>query len=207
MKYSCARNWIAALLLPLLTACATPGSQHYLLTARDAPMPQGMTPSVGVGPIAIPEYLGRDSLVTRSGSNRVNISSIERWAEPLEDGVLRVIGLNLAGLLQTEDVRLYPWHPNRAPDYGVKLRLVEMDANATQAILVAEWLVYRVADDSTVARRLVRNTRPLTATETTTNDVVSTYSDLLYELSEDIAAAIRSAESGAAEVAVSASAR
>jgi len=197
MKYSCARNWIAALLMPLLAACTTPSSQHYLLTARDAPMPQGMTPSVGVGPIAIPEYLGRNSLVTRSDSNRVNISSIERWAEPLEDGILRVTGLNLAGLLQTENVRLYPWHPSRAPDYGVKLRLVEMDANTTQAILVAEWLVYRVADDSTVARRLVKNTKPLAVPETTTNDVVSSYSDLLYMLSEDIAAAIRSAEDGA----------
>ncbi|PLW70022.1 PqiC family protein [Pseudohalioglobus lutimaris] len=201
MNRSLVRHWIALLLLPLLAACGTtPSSQHYLLTAPEAPLPQGMTPSIGVGPITVPEYLNRDSLVKRIDSNSLAISSTERWAEPLEDGILRVVALNLAGLLQTENVRLYPWHPKRAPDYGVKLRLVEMDSNAERVVLVAEWFVYRVADDSTVARRLSKQSRPLPATTQNGNEVAAAYSELLYALSQEVAASIAEAQGNPAAV-------
>lgn len=195
MRRELSRAAIGLLLMALLTACGTtPSSRHYLLTAPDAPLPQGVTPSVGVGPITVPEYLNRDSLVRRSDSNSLRISSTERWAEPLQDGILRVTALNLAGLLETENVRVYPWHPDRAPEYGVRLRLIEMDSSDQQVVLVAEWFVYRVTDNDTIARKLSKQTRVLAETDNTGNDIVKAYSDLLYELSAEIAESISGAE-------------
>ena len=195
MNISGPRAWIAILILPLLSACGTtPSSHHYLLTAPEAPLPTGATPSLGIGPIGIPQYLNRDSLVRRSNTNSLAISSTERWAEPLDEGILRVIGLNLAGLLQTENVRLYPWHPNRSPEYAVKLRVVEMDSTPQTVTLTAEWFVYRVADNTTVQRRLSRQSVPLDATTTDTNALVNTYSALLYDISLEIAEVIRAAQ-------------
>ena len=91
-------NYSILLLLPLLlSAClSTPPSHYYLLSAHDGDQPTGVNPSVGIGPISLPEYLNRNSMVYRREDNQLQIAGYERWAEPLTDGILRVIGLNLA---------------------------------------------------------------------------------------------------------------
>ena len=39
----------------------------------------------------------------------------------LSDGVARVLALNLSGLLQTQNVRTFPWHAQRRPELAVKV--------------------------------------------------------------------------------------
>ena len=186
--------WLALLVLPLLSACSTPANQHYLLTANQGSVPSGSTPSLGIGPVTVSAYLHRDSLVQRSDGNRLAISSTERWAEPLDQGITRVLSLNLANLLQTQDVRSFPWHPRRPPDYGVKLNVLEMDSGPEGVRLVAEWMVYRVEDGSPLARRLSSEIMPLPGDTAGNGAIVQAYSDLLLQLSEEIAATIREAE-------------
>ena len=180
------------LIATLLAACGTtPQSHHYLLTAAEAPLPSGDSPSLGIGPISLSAYLNRNALVRRSGSNQLELSTTERWGEPLEDGIARVLGLNLAGRLQTKSVVRYPWHPARAPQYGIKVHVLEMDATADSATLVVEWLVYRPADASAIDRQLSRQSSPLPGPDADSNTLASLYSDMLLALSEDIAATIR----------------
>ncbi len=180
------------LAVTLLAGCGTtPQSHYYLLTAAEAPLPSGESPSLGIGPISLSAYLNRNALVRRSGSNQLELSNTTRWGEPLEDGVSRVLGLNLAGLLQTKSVVRYPWHPARAPQYGIKVHVLEMDATADSATLVVEWLVYRPGDASAIARQLSRQSSPFPGPETDSNTLASLYSDMLLALSEDIAATIR----------------
>lgn len=183
---------IGIALITLLVGCgSTPPSQHYLLTASGSgAMPVNKAPAIGVGPVVIPQYLNRDPLVRRDSSNRLLISATERWAEPLEDGILRVMGLNLADLLDTQNLRFFPWHPDYPPTYGVRLRIVRMDATADTATLIAEWFVYRLSDEAPVARQLSNTTVSLASSETDTNTLVGTYSELLLQLSKEIAKAI-----------------
>ncbi len=182
-------RFVAALLLLLVTACsATAPSHHYLLRAAESLPASNSRIGVGVGPISIPEYLQRDNLVLSGSGSRLDIRSHERWAEPLDQGIGRVLALNLAGLLQTQDVQSYPWHPRRQPAYAVKLRVLELDAGEREARMVAEWLLLTPADDAAVERRLVQLTEPL---QTGSADAVaSAYSSILHRLSEEIAAAI-----------------
>jgi uncharacterized lipoprotein YmbA len=183
-------GWLAAMIL-LLTACgSTPANQYYLLTAREGAGPVGQSPSVGIGPVTIPEYLNRNNLVYQRDGNRVQIAQFVRWAEPLEEGILRVLGLNLATLLDTQDIRQFPWNPGQPPQFGVTVRLLGLDANSLGTRLEAEWLLRRPATGEAVERGLSRIENPSAAT-LEPGDLPGAYSDLLYQLSEEIARAIR----------------
>jgi uncharacterized lipoprotein YmbA len=166
-------------LVVLLPGCgSSPRTKHYLLTAQEAPVPSGDSPSLGIGPIAIPQYLARDKLVYNQRGNQLQVASEERWAESLDDGIQRVLAINLAGLLNTQDVRYFPWPPKQ---------------------VTAEWLVYRAADAEQVKRRISRLQHPMPPGELNPAEVAPAYSALLYQLSEVIAETITAAEAADAE--------
>ncbi|MCB1704665.1 MAG: membrane integrity-associated transporter subunit PqiC [Halioglobus sp.] len=179
----------------LLTGCgSSPANHYYLLTAHDFPVTVSESPSVGVGPIVVPEYLNRKSMVYNRAGNALQVASLDLWAEPLADGIQRVVVLNLTGLLNTQDVQYFPWHPKRAPEYGVKVNILQLEAADQQVSLTAEWLVYHPASSETVQRRISKLQSPLPAGDTEAAQVAAAYSDLLYQLSDVIAGAIRSTQ-------------
>jgi uncharacterized lipoprotein YmbA len=189
--------------LPLLImGCGTsPANNYYLLSAYDFNAPGGASPSVGVGPIEIPEYLSRESMIYQRNGNTLQLASLDLWAEPLSDGVQRVLVLNLAGLLDTQDIRFFPWHPKRAPQFGVKVNLLQLEVVEQQALLTAEWLVYRPDNSAAVGQRISRLQSPLPAGATTGEQVAAAYSDLLLQLSKVIADTISSDQIARSEAA------
>ena len=123
------RLLIVVFFVSLLAACSTsPRNEYYRLTANVAAQPAGETLSLGIGPIAIPAYLERERLVYSLEGNRVQVAATAHWAEPLDAGIERVMALNLASRLDTQNLQTFPWHPKRAPDYGVKLTVLSLDA-------------------------------------------------------------------------------
>ena len=120
----------------------------------------------------------------------MQVASLDLWGEPLENGIQRVLALNLTGMLNTQNVSFFPWHPERAPDFGVEVNLLQLDANEHEALLVAEWLVYRPARPESARRRITRLQVPLPAGAPQPEQVAAAYSTLLFQLSETIAAAI-----------------
>ena len=185
------RLGVCCLGLLLVAACSTtPPSNYYLLSSTETAPPDGMVPALGIGPVQIPEYLKRNGLVYRIGDNRLQIATSERWAEPLEEGVQRVLSLNLAGLLDTGNLSYYPFHSQRPPDYGVTVNVLNLDVDDQRASLVAEWLVYRPATGAPVDRRITQLQYPLPAAGLAPEGVAPAYSALLYQLSQLIAAVI-----------------
>jgi uncharacterized lipoprotein YmbA len=182
--------WLLSASLVLTGCGSSPPNNYYLLSAHQFPAPSGETPAVGVRPIEIPEYLSRQNLVYNRLDNSLQVASSDMWAEPLEDGIQRVLVLNLAGLLNTQNVRFFPWHPKRTPDYGVKVNLLQLDANKNEASLTAEWLVSRPASAESVNRRLSYLQLSFPSGTPKPERVAAAYSTLLFQLSEIIAAAI-----------------
>ena len=178
------------LLLALAACGSTPPAKHYLLTAQESLPRTSSGPALGVGPVTIPPYLDRYGIVRSDGANGVQIASSERWAEPLDEGITRVVSMNLAGLLQTHNIQLFPWHPRRQPEFGIKIRVVSMDVDEQHAQLVAEWLVYQVDGGEALTRRLQDYSQPLEGVEQDAAVIAAAYSKLLYQLSRDIAAAL-----------------
>jgi uncharacterized lipoprotein YmbA len=100
--------------LATLPACgSTPESRFYTLeplAARDpAPADGGGAAEdvvVLVGPVELLQVLDRPQMVTRVGDNEVAVHEYDRWAEPLGQGIARVLAEDLGALLGSDRVSL-----------------------------------------------------------------------------------------------------
>ncbi len=180
-----------ALLLLMVAGCgSSPRSNHYLLTTDVSTPPDGETPSLGIGPVVVPEFLNRNSMVYSRQGNQLEISSTERWAEPLEAGIKRVVGINLASSLDTQDIRYFPWNAGKPPEFGISISLLSLDADDDEATLAAEWRVFRPATGESVVRRISHLRLALPTGTLTAQQIAPAYSELLSQLSNLIAGAI-----------------
>ncbi len=112
--------WLLSLGLLLVGCGSSPPNNFYVLSAHEFPAPSGTAPALGVGPINIPEYLGRQNMVYSRVDNTLQVASLDMWAEPLGAGIQRVLVLNLTGLLNTQDVSTFPVAPRAGA--GVRRR-------------------------------------------------------------------------------------
>src|SRR5262245_27955865 len=113
-----------------LGACTSSPARFYLLTTQavsETPLPPEVShgPVIGVGPITLPKYLDRPQIVTRVDHNQLALSEFERWAEPLQDNITRVLGEYLALLVPTDQALLRPWPPSAALDYQVTMDVLQ----------------------------------------------------------------------------------
>src|SRR5262245_8123573 len=57
----------------------------------------------------MPGYLNRIQIVTRTGTDQVEISVFHRWAEPLEDGIARILANEIGARVPTDRIVIFPW--------------------------------------------------------------------------------------------------
>lgn len=184
----------AALGVLALAACGTTApARFYTLssTATVASAP-ALNVSVVVGPTSIPATVDRPEFVTTRGSNSVDVDSFNRWAEPLNDGVARVVAGDLQALLGGSTVAVAPL-ANFAATYRVTLRVQRFESTLGASVLIdAVWVVRKEPNGEahsghTLARETVSGTGYDALTEA--------HSRALATISADIAAAIRAAAS------------
>ncbi len=171
---------------------SVPSPASPLLSMAAPASPAMTTPVVvGVGPISIPAYLDRSSIVARTGDvGEVELSDEHRWAEPLRDGIARILAGNLSGMIPTDAVAIFPWRTPWTVQYRVTVDILRFDgALGRSAVLDARW---RLLDGA--GKELTR--RPVhleeTCADATYGALVSAHDRLLASLSRDIAAEIRS---------------
>src|ERR1700683_5174520 len=124
-------------------------SQFFVLTATDSatrgvPITYSSGEShkeiaIGLGPVKFPAYLEREEMVTRSAPNQIDISAINRWAEPLDKNFLTVLGQNLTTLLGAQ-VKTFPWYRPANLDYQIALDITQFDTDSKgAATIVGRW--------------------------------------------------------------------
>lgn len=186
--------------LPIAAGCSfgprPDPSRFYVLTslaetgaeAAGDPLPEL---HLGVGPVTLPRYLSRSPIVTRIGPNRIDVSEMDRWAEPLEEEFARVLAENLSLLLGPERVRRHPWYGSERVDLRVEVQVARFERDSTGvAELLARWSVRDSAGRELGGRR----TRIHEAADApSTAAAVAAQSRALAALSREVAAAIRSA--------------
>src|ERR1700722_14941722 len=114
-------------------------SQFFVLTpidtaARGVPITYGTAgdnkeTTIGLGPVKFPAYLAREEIVTRSSPNKVDLSDINRWAEPLDKNFVTVLGQNLTVLLGAH-VKTFPWYRPANLDYQITLDIARFDTDS-----------------------------------------------------------------------------
>lgn len=173
----------------LLAGCAQPEKAYYVLTAS-GPVPSGGGVGIGVGPVALAEYLDRPNLVTQQDANQLGIAEDHRWAGDLTDNVSRVVAADLGRLLHTGNVRKYPWQSDSEIDYQVTLEIRQLHSQADGfAVIEAGWRIYSFPDRRLKASKTFTAREPLDSDGY--NSSVAAQSRLLQQLSETIAASLR----------------
>ncbi len=148
--------------------------------------------TVGLGPIEFPGHLDRQQIATRASTNRFSYSETDRWAAPLAENFGRVLEQNISHLLKPAQMIQFPWQSNGAPDYQVKIAVLQFEDNGNQEVwLTARWTVIDRNKNILVGQRSQLNRR---AGSLSTEDFVKALSETLGDLSREIVKTIRSFE-------------
>jgi uncharacterized protein len=118
-------------------------ARYYVLAGvqREATPAPPPGPDLGIGPVTLPRYLERTNIVTRRGTE-LEIAEFERWGELLSESVPRAIGANLATLLGTEHIAVFPWSGVANIEHQIVIDVIRFDGQlGGDVVLEARWRV------------------------------------------------------------------
>lgn len=119
--------------------------------------------SLGIGPLTFPEYVLRRELVSRDGTTGIVPFAHDRWAEPLEDAVARVLASDLAHLTGARTVQ-HPWFAANAPALRARVDFERFEVlERESAILEATWSLEEVESGKVLEERRSQFVRPFSA--------------------------------------------
>jgi uncharacterized lipoprotein YmbA len=146
--------------------------------------------ALGVGPVALPEYLNRTQIVTRAGEHQLELAEFDRWAEPLTRSFTRVLVLNLSTLLSTDQIALHPWNRSTPIEYQVTVDVARFEAGGDgTASLLVRWSIVDGAQRKILRMRKSNFSEPIGSNSY--EATVASMSRLVGALSREIAEAIR----------------
>jgi len=175
-----------------LTGCSSKPSKFYVLNTLplQAAKPIKHRVYLGVGPITVPEYLQQPQIVSRLEGNNVKVNEFQRWAEPLQDAVERILTQNLALLVPSETISTYPWTADTRVDYRVIVEVVCFEPEpGGESVLLARWRITNKDDSKTYIARTAQYHYPSNLKNY--NEMVASMNQNLSHLSQDIAEHIR----------------
>ncbi len=146
---------------------------------------------VGVGPVRLPEYLNRPQIVSRTSGNEVGVQEFYRWAEPLKDGLPRVLAENISQLLNSTQVAVFPWSRSFQLDVQVAVEVLRFDGiPGGEVTLDALWTL--LDGHRNVLQESRRASLTVVSRGEDYESLVDAHNRLLFLLGREIALAIRS---------------
>lgn len=128
------------LFLFLLSNCATaPAIRYYHIPTSSIGVATASELRLGIGPIRLPPYLDRDTIILSQQQSELKLAEYSEWAGPLDDNITTVLGQALSILLGTERIARYPWPPETQVDYRIEVEIIEFHAIEDQVRLNARW--------------------------------------------------------------------
>jgi hypothetical protein len=178
-------------------------SKFYVLTPidssrREVPITYGAGTgareiNLGLGPVKFPAYLSREEIVTRNSPNRVDFSSVDRWAEPLSKNFIGVLAQNLMVLLGA-NVTTFPWYRPINLDYQVTVDISRFDTDSQgTAQVLGRWEIKDPNNGKPMRSGQLNITEPAQRGES----IAATLSRALGEVSTQLADAIRATKPAA----------
>jgi uncharacterized lipoprotein YmbA len=161
-----------ALLLGVFTACALSScafmrphadpTKFYVLTVQDtasANVTAGDVKrwKVGLRPVEVPAYLRTKFMVVRVGTNEIHFADFDRWAEPLDQGIGRMMKETLGFARNVESVALNT-HGDESLDYEVAIQIlacegIRVEKGRGSIRFAVTWEVRTVGTNSTATKR------------------------------------------------------
>ena len=196
---------LVACLLLALTACVgltgcfgflkpSPSTgRHFVLTplpAGDPPAALSGTKAFGIGQVRLPGYLFNTSLAVRKGGNEIEYSQSALWAERLDSGIQRVLASNMSALLHTDKVRVSSWRSEDvSAEVYVSVEQFDVDAGG-EGVLLARWRILAPGGEKLLRSGESRFKRNGPQPEKDPSGAVATLSELITDLSRQLAQAL-----------------
>ena len=157
-------GWAFILFVFLLAGCgSSPAVKYYTLNTlpdmqqHNTEAASGDDIAIGVGPVEFPKFLDRPQIVTRKGQNQVEVSEFHRWAGSFPEDFSRVLAKNIATLLPSNRVEIYPWEDIFSPTYQVKLEVEQFEGQLGNRVLLnVTWSVVDQEDEVVVRNSLIK---------------------------------------------------
>jgi uncharacterized lipoprotein YmbA len=185
---------MAAMILMLQPGCSgSKPSRFYVLSPLALEEAAQQDLSVGIGPLRFPDYLLRPQIAIQTNANQLDYAEYDRWAEPLDENFSRILASNLARLIPSDQVHVYPWLETLRVHFQMLVRVRRFgQTEAGQVILNVSW---SILDDTTgehLVQRYSTYSRPAPPGEPTDYAAVAAaMSELLGQFSQDAAQALR----------------
>jgi len=200
---------IFCLLATVLNGCfgTSQPSRFYALSSLRGPEPiphaasAGLSTLVAVGPVAIPDYLNRPEIVTRSGKNEMRVNEFQRWAGDLQANMLNTVIEDLSVLLPPDRLSVIRWFPAGQHDmsvtYRVMVDVMRFDAVPGGSVFIeADWAIYGKEKTIVLAKK---SSISGTVGGAEFTDLVAAMSKAVEDLSREIAAGVMSLDQKTAE--------
>ena len=134
--------------------------------------------------VRLPQYLQDKRLVSRPSDDTVVFRENDRWGEPLEMGISRVLGQNLSFLLNTLEYGVYPQRRKFEYFSEIELTIERFEMVSGENVKVkAFWEVN--GQDGQTQRNIFEENYLLDGNEV--QNEVRALSELLFKMSEEIA--------------------
>lgn len=151
---------IAAAFAITLAGCGSSAPvRYYQLQLEEGAFEHDPEDSVvlGIGPLRMPEYLSRSQIVTRGEGTEILVDDFNRWAEPVEDSIYRVLGWNVDRAMEGVIVVAFPYNNAIEYEYQVVGNIARFDADRSgRAVLLAQWGIVAVDGEIVVPPRRVQ---------------------------------------------------
>jgi uncharacterized lipoprotein YmbA len=184
----------------LASGCATgttAPSRFYLLSPLpdvEAAQPVTTAPAgqvtVRLVTLSVPGYVDRPQIVDRASRNRLELAEFDRWAEPLEENVSRVLRDNLTYLLADDRILVVDRDFDVSADYLIGAKVLRMDSGPGDEVnLRVRWGIARKTVNEIVMVRTSHITEPIGSGGY--DAAVAALSRALGKLSQEMATALR----------------
>jgi uncharacterized lipoprotein YmbA len=141
-----------------------------------------------LGPITLPRYLERPEVITRLNDTEFSVSDNDRWGEPLDASVSRVLAQDLGSDLPNSQMVPFPWSKKTRIDYRISVEFRRLEKTSDgKTVVQAVWTIRTGTDNQLV------QTSATTATGAAGNDQSSASAALsqgISQLSREIAGAV-----------------
>ena len=129
--------------------------------------------------------------MTRVDENRLLLSDYDQWGGSLEKNMLRVIATNLGRLLKTPEVYIAARRTPSGVDAQVEIEVMQFERGPDgRAILAAQWRILGDREEEVLVSKITDLSSEAVGADDSMATTVSAMTDLIAELSRQIAAAI-----------------
>ena len=147
--------------------------------------------AVGVGQVKVPSYLFDSSLAVRTTTNELAYLTTVLWAERLDNGLQRVLAVNLAALLPSDMVRISAWRSEDvSAEVYVTINQFDVDQSG-QGVLAARWRILAAGGEKLLKASTSQFSRKGPSPESDPSGAVETLSELVGDLSRQLAQSLK----------------